>query len=281
MLRTGSGKRGRAGTGMGARNHIEVVEKAIRVLEILAEGEGSKSLREISAEAGLVKSTAYRLLFTLRALGYVERNEARGTYSLNLKILALAHGAKAKATLTRVAQPHLAVLRDRLDESVWLAELRAGEVYLVDVAEAHHALRLLLKLGDPCPLHAAAAGKAVAAYLDAETLSRKLVNGDRRRFTPRTLTSLGAIQADLALVRERGYAINDEETVEGAIALGAPVFDAGQNVCGAISVTAPVSRWKSGRIQETGLALKDCAETISHDLLSLDFEVSTGPRRGM
>ncbi len=253
---------------MPARNYIEVVEKAMRVFEVLAEGEGPKTLGTISKQAGLVKSSAFRILFTLRELGYVERNANAGTYELGL-----ARGARAKATLTRAARPFLDALRDELDESVWLAELRGGGVYIVDVAEAHHPLRLLLKLGDPSPIHAAALGKAVAAYVDEQELEQMLAARPLERFTPKTMTDPTEVRRHLAEVRRRGYAFNDEETIWGAIAIGAPVFDARQRVCGAVSVTAPTTRWQAEKLQATAEKVKRCAAGISAALSGSGWSV--------
>ena len=84
---------------MAARNYIELVEKTIRVIEVLAQAGGRRSLKEIAAATGLVKSSAFRILFTLRQLGYVERGPD-GSYQLSLKVISLAKGAAAKASLT-------------------------------------------------------------------------------------------------------------------------------------------------------------------------------------
>ncbi len=257
---------------MAARNYIEVIEKAFRVLETLAAAERPLGLAEISASTGLIKSTAFRLLYTLRQLGYVEREPARGAYSLHFKVLSLANSVRAKATLTRIARPHLVALRDELDESAWLAERRPTGVYFVDVIEAHHPLRLLLKLGDACPIHAGAAGKAVAAFLDEAEVRRLVSVAGFPRFTPRTIESLDTLLVHLSEVRRRGYAVNLEETVEGGIALGAPLFGAGGEVAGAISVTAPTTRWRAGKLDSTALHIRHVADRITADLQQAGYE---------
>ncbi len=256
---------------MPARNYIEVVEKAFRILEALAAADRPLGLAEISTRTGLVKSTAFRLLYTLRELGYVEREAVGGAYSLHFRVLSLADSVRSKATLTRIARPHLVALRDELDESAWLAERRPTGVYFVDVIEAHHPLRLLLKLGDVCPIHAGAAGKAVAAFLEEVEIARLAAVLGFPKFTGKTIGSLEALLAHLAGVRRRGYAVNDEETVEGGIALGAPLFDAAGEVIGAISVTAPTTRWKSGKLELTGRHIREIAGRISTDLRSVAY----------
>lgn len=257
---------------MAARNYIEVVEKAFRIMETLAAAERPLGLGEISACTGLVKSTAFRLLYTLRELGYVEREPVGGAYSLHFKVLSLANSVRSKATLTRIARPHLVALREELDESAWLAERRPTGVYFVDVVEAHHPLRLLLKLGDACPIHAGAAGKAVAAFLDEKEIRRLASLAGFPKFTAKTIDRMERLLAHLQEVRRRGYAVNHEETVEGGLALGAPVFDSNGDVVGAISVTAPMTRWRAEKLDLTGLHIKQVAERITTELRAVAFQ---------
>ena len=251
---------------MAARNYIEVLEKAFRILETLAAADHPLGLAEISAYTGLVKSTVFRLLFTLRELGYVEREPGGGAYSLHVKVLSLADSVRSKATLTRIARPYLTGLRDELDESAWLAERRPTGVYFIDVIEAHHPLRLLLKLGDVCPIHAGSAGKAVAAFLDEAEVARLAAVLGFPKFTARTIGDLDELLVHLKEVRRRGWAVNDGETVEGGIALGSPLFDAAGEVVGAISVTAPTPRWRAGKLESTAVHIREVADRISADL---------------
>ncbi|MCW5982774.1 MAG: IclR family transcriptional regulator [Bryobacteraceae bacterium] len=259
---------------MPARNHIEVIEKAVRVLESLAGADGGKSLKDIAAEVGLVKSSAFRILYTFKSLGYVERSAERGNYALSLKVLALARGAAGKATLTNAARPHIERLRDELGESVWLAERRGDRVYLIEEAEGYHPLRLSLHRGDPSPLHASAVGKAIAAYLPDSEREAALGDGPFTRYTGHTLTDKAAVMANLAEVRKLGYAVNDEETIEGAILVGAPIFDAAGRVCAGIALSAPKARCTPGLFDAIVRCTKCCARDISAALAELGVEIA-------
>lgn len=254
---------------MAARNHIEVLARAFCVLEALAEG--AAELRQLAQKTGMGKSTIFRILYTLKELGYVEQSAPAGPYALSPKLLALARGPASEFVLAEVARPYLARLRDELGESAWLAELRGGSVVITHAAQAAHKLRLSLDLGDACPLHASALGKAIAANLPPGELRRLL--GDRRlpRFTSRTITSRARLAAELAKVRRQGYAVNDEETIEGAFLAGAPVFDAEGRVCAAISVSAPTARCLPAKRQAMITAVKRATQGLSRELARLGY----------
>lgn len=255
---------------MPARNHIEAVARTFRVLQALAEGPAE--LRQIAGRSRLGKSSAFRILYTLKELGYVEQPGLNAPYRLSLSLLALARRPAGELTLAALARADLARLRDEFGESAWLAEWRGNGVILTEAAQAHHKLRLSLDLGDVCPLHASAVGKAVAAHLPAGELKRLLGGGRLPRFTPRTITSRSRLAAELAKVRRQGFALNDEETVEGAFLAGAPVFDAGGRVCAAVSLSAPTVRCVPAKRQAMIAAVKRAAAAISQELVRLGFQ---------
>jgi|YNPMSStandDraft_1061717.scaffolds.fasta_scaffold05695_3 IclR family acetate operon transcriptional repressor len=254
---------------MAARNRIEVLIRAFRVLEAMARG--AAELREIAAQSGTGKSTAFRILYTLKELGYVEQATPAAPYALSWKMTALAMRGMGDRVLAQAARPHLVRLRDQLQESAWLAELRRDGVVLTEGVQALHKLRLSLDLGDACPLHATAVGKAVAAFLPEAARRRLLGKAPWARYTRRTITNSTVLEAELERVRRDGYAVNDEETVEGAFLAGAPVFDAEGRVCGAISVSAPTARCGAARRRAMIEAVRKAAAELSQDLAALGY----------
>jgi DNA-binding IclR family transcriptional regulator len=255
---------------MAARNYIELVDKTMRVLQTLAAGKGPMLLKDIAAQTGIVKSSVFRILFTLKELGYVEQPGRNGDYQLSLMMLPLARSAP-RATLVNVARPHLRRLCSELGESVWLAQRRGEALVIVDCVLAPHRLKLSYDVGDLCPIHATAIGKCVAAFLKPDELERLLQTTRLEAFTSRTITNAADLKVELARVRQSGYAINDEETVYGIILIGAPVFDAGREVCGAISISALADRSSEARRREFIQAIQRCVAAVSHDLQDLAF----------
>lgn len=255
---------------MAARNHIDLVAKTLRTLEVLGEREEGVALAELARRTQLVKSSVFRILFTLRELGYVEQVNGGGVYAPTLKLMHLARNPARRVNLVSVARPHLMALRDVVGESAWLAELRSGEVVLVDSAETPHPLRLSLGVGDRCPLHATALGKAVAAHLPPAEAE----GGRLRRLTLRTNTDLERYRAELERVRKVGYAVNNEETVAGAVLFGAPIFDSRGRVFAAVSAGAPTVRCMPEKRRMILDAVKQTARALNEELARLGFEAA-------
>jgi DNA-binding IclR family transcriptional regulator len=227
---------------MTARNHIDLTVKTMSVLESLVESAEGASLKDIAAQVGLVKSSVFRILFTLKEIGYVEQVGESGRYRLTFKTTGLVRRATEHLTLSKIARPHLVNLRDRLRESVWLAEQRRHGIVLIEALEVSHPLKLSFDVGDLCPIYATALGKAIAAYLSPKQVNALLPKGKLPKLTSRTLTSRSELKAELLRVQQRGYAINDEETIAGAILVGAPLFDSLGKVFAAISMSTPTAR---------------------------------------
>lgn len=256
---------------MVARNHIDLVEKTMRVLEALAGNPTEGSLKDIAVQARLVKSSTFRILYTLKELGYVQQAGVNGTYRPSPKLAALSRKAASEPAFLEIARPHLSRLRDEVWESVWLAQLRHGKVILVDVVEASHALRLRYDIGDQCPCHATSLGKAIAAHLSPPELECMLGKGKLRRFTRHTMTSRSRLRTELARARRNGFTVNNEETTEGAIIFGAPVLDVQGKVFAAMSVSVPTARCSPSRRKGIVAALKKAGIALGADLARLDY----------
>jgi DNA-binding IclR family transcriptional regulator len=256
---------------MAARNYIELVEKTLRVLESLSESEAGITLGELAARVGLVKSSVFRILFTLNKLGYVEKVGPEGVYASTQRLLTLALKPVRRPSLVSIARPRLQEMCAKLRESAWLAEWRNGAVIMIDVAESSHALQLALNVGDRCPLHASALGKAIAAHLSRAELELALGKDRLARYTDRSVSSRKALLAQLAAVRRDGYGINDEETIRGALAIGAPVFDSTGRAFAALSVTAPTARCSPAKKREMIAETIRAASILSEDLARAQF----------
>jgi IclR family acetate operon transcriptional repressor len=256
---------------MPAKNHIDLVVKTLSVMESLAASEHGKALKEIAAEVKLVKSSVFRILYTLKEAGYVEQTDSSGVYRLTLKTSGLVRRNIDRLRVTDIARPYLTNLREELDESVALAERRLRSVVLVDVLETSHPLRLSFQIGDDCPVHATALGKAVAAFLPAKELTQLLSESKLPQYTEHTKTKLLQLKSELARVHKNGYSLNDEETVAGAFLVGAPFFDSTRSVCGAISVNTPTVRCSAKRRQTLIAAVIETGKQITEDLRNIGY----------
>src|SRR6185312_4354513 len=166
---------------------------------------------EIVTENQIPRSTAHRLLSNLVSRGYAEKDVA-GRYSLGLKLLALGGSVRYRYTLRDIARPFMVELRNRFDETVNLGILQADAVLYLETVESYHPIRLTGSLGVVDPVHATAIGKAILASLPSE---RRPVLSNWRRLTASTICDAEKFASELVRVKKRGYALDDEESMEG------------------------------------------------------------------
>ena len=241
--------------------YIEVLGKSLDILDSFARSEKpSLSLHELSHLTKLNKNTVFRVLFTLAEHGYVVK---RGTnYELGPRIADLGASRLRKRDLLAVAGPYLDLLREKFQETVNLGVLDDTSIRYVDVRESHHRFRLAERVGGSDFLHCTALGKATMAFLPVEEVKRLLKEQGMPKQTSRTITTLSALKTELELVRARGYALDDEESMEGAFCVGVPLLDSDNSPFAAVSISGPTTRFGPASQAEVAKALLDVAARI-------------------
>jgi DNA-binding IclR family transcriptional regulator len=255
------------------QTRTEVLEKAVAILELLADNPAGLTLARVSEMCMLPKTSTHRLLLSWIGLGYVTRN-TNGEFSIGLRAVELSRRVARRNRPVEICHTLLRRLQQQCGESVYFGVYRAGAVILVDAVESAHALRVVVDLGEQCHLHASAQGLAVAAFLEPAYLEERLAATGLRAFTARTNTNKHVLAERLARCRETGFAINDGETVQGAVCLGAAVF-AGTDgpVLGSIGISTPAFRVNEATLaQQTEWILATAAE-MSKALAGLPTEV--------
>jgi DNA-binding IclR family transcriptional regulator len=252
-------------------HYIELVGKVVLLLEVLRDEPEGLSLQALSARTGFVKSSAHRILSSLKRHGYVEQDGAGGPYKLGLQVMTLARGLNGRNGLVETAKPHLREAMEAFDESCYLAVLRGDRGIFVDVLETRRDLRLVGPLGAEVHFHATAAGKALAAFLPAARRAALLKDARSPKLTDRTLTKRADVALEWEDVRRRGFATNNEETIVGAIFLAAPVFDAQSHVCASISVGIPKARYTAELGKRIAEHLKDSCQRLSATLGAMAY----------
>jgi IclR family acetate operon transcriptional repressor len=242
------------------------VARAFALLEALA-ARDEAGLVELARHVSLHPSTAHRLLASLIDCGYAAQSPTTGRYRLGRKVLELASGSKARdARLRSVARPHLEAIREAVDESANLVSLDGMAAIYLDQVESRRAVRLFAEPGRRVPAHTSGAGKAMLAFQDDGVLDKLYASEPFERLTPHTITEAVALRAELGKVRQRGYALDNEEHEEGVSCLAAPVFDNLGHACAAISVSAPSERLRRCGFVELGEMLARHARAISSEL---------------
>lgn len=239
------------------------VARAMRLLEAFAEQPDGISLARLSARLGFGKASLSKILATLEREGFVRQDRVTAQFHLGWRLLALAFGHAQRVGIPAVCLPVLQQLADETDELVQLAIVERDQLLFVAKAEGRgQRLRMLPLVGLAAPVHATASGKVWLASLPRSEAARLLARRGRPRLGPRTITSRTKLLAQLKEVRRRGYAIVDEELVEGGRAVAAPITSGGR-VVGAVAVSGPVFRLPLARLHRMAERVKQAAADLA------------------
>jgi DNA-binding IclR family transcriptional regulator len=241
---------------------VGVISKVLRILEALQGSSAGLALKAICDLTGIHKSTAHRFLKHLERERYLIRTEA-GAYLIGPRLSQMSARGNHGATLQGVARPILWELWKSTQETVNLAVLDQGTVLYVDVIESPHEFRLSSRVGTRRSLHVTALGKALAAFLPAELRENILSTITFQSATPRTIMNLLQFRQELEKIRQQGYAVDDEEAVQGARCVSAPILNSDSEPIGAVSVSGPVTRVSPEQVGMLAGAVMSAARAIS------------------
>ncbi len=244
---------------------INAADKVLDILEFLAQHRGSFTLSELSRGVGIPKPTLFRYVVTLEERGYIAKNSDE-KYTLGLRIFQLANSALGNMTLHEVALPYMRELLDRFQETVNLAVLEGHEMVYVEILESPRAFKMSAHVGGREALHATALGKAILAHLPEDQVERLLQITGLPRYTANTLCSPSLLKEELATVRARGYATDNEEKEEGACCVGVPIFGHRGLPIAAISISGPALRFSQEKMEEMGRALLEVSAKVSQQI---------------
>jgi IclR family acetate operon transcriptional repressor len=245
---------------------VQSLDRALDLIEALA-GADELGVSELAAQTGLVPSTAHRLLATLVARGYAAQNPVTGRYLLGFKLLELTSGLQDRmARLRTAARPHLEAIQEETGETTNLCVLEGRNVVYVDSVSGTRSVRLFTDIGHAIPAHTSGAGKALLAWRDPADVEALLGDAPFVASTPRTLTTLGALQEDLAKIRRRGYSTDNEEHEIGVGCVATPILDRSGSVIAAISVSGPTTRILHADTADTAGLLREHAEQVAESL---------------
>lgn len=234
--------------GRGTASAVQSVDRAVRVLEILAR-HGEAGVTEIAEELDVHKSTAFRLLGVLENRGLVAQAKDRGKYYLGAGVLRLAGAAAVRLDISQEGVPVCREVADELGETVNIAVLDDDAAVNIMQARGTASVTAQNWLGRRTPLHATSSGKVLLAHMPP-TLREGLLARSLPRFTDRTITGAAMLRAELEAVVEQGYGVTIEELELGLAAVAAPVRAHDGKVIAAISVSGPVYRLNPDRLPE-------------------------------
>jgi IclR family transcriptional regulator, acetate operon repressor len=233
----GAGRSKRTGDG------VQSVERALELLEALAEPGEARGVSELARASGLPVATIHRLLATMVARGYVRQDTRSHKYTLGSHLIRL--GEAAARDFAQFARPYLAELMEASGETANLAMFEDGHIaYVAQVPSRHHRVRMFTEVGRRVHPHTSGVGKVVLAFRPRAEVEALLARTGLPKRTPRTITDPARFLGELDKVASQGYATDTGEEEVGVRCLAVPVFGVGSSVA-AMSVSAP-----EGRLQD-------------------------------
>ena len=243
---------------------VQSVDRAITVMELLSR-RGWSGVTEVANELEIHKSTAYRLLTTLRDRGLVEQHAATEKYRLGFGLVALASSVTADLDVARCSRSVCDRLAEQTRETVTVAVLEGDDGIILHQSNSGSSALSVSWEGQHTPLHATAAGKIFLHYMP-EDQRRRLLKRPLQRYTESTIARPAALREDLGAGADRGYWYTVEELEAGLNAVAAPIRCATGAVVAAVSVSGPAFRLPEESFEEVGGLTVEVAAEISRCL---------------
>jgi DNA-binding IclR family transcriptional regulator len=245
---------------------IQVLDRAVALLEVLSHHGPDLTLVQISALLKLHKSTAHRLIMVLERQRLIEKNSNTGKYRLGLKLFELGTKAIDQLDLRERARPFLERAVADTGETVHLCLYDDGEVVYLDKVEPTRSVRLTSSVGRRNPAYCTAVGKAILAFLPEEKVETAVEKHGMHQLTRKTISNMVELKIELAKVRKDGYALDNEEHEEGVVCVGAPVWGFAQHPVAAMSVSGPTFRLSPDKISVVAQLVVSIANALSQQL---------------
>lgn len=227
---------------MAEKDQVKTLNKCMHIFMCMADNREPMTLNELIKKTGLKKTTTYRLLQALTSLQLVEKIPRTKQYGLGPKLIYFGVTALGNLNLHKISLPVMTKLRNDTGETINLSILKGSEIMILERIQSDHLFNVNLSVGSRLPANCTSQGKAILAYLNDEKVDEIMTGFIFEKKTENTIVSMSALKNELKNVREKGYAVNDEELEKGLTAVAAPVFDYAGKVIAAINVSYSTAR---------------------------------------
>lgn len=223
---------------------VPALERALDVLECLAQGEG-KTMKEITEELGIPGASLFRILKNLTCRGYLLKLEGQPVrYTLGYQILHLAARYSDTASLGSLARPYMERLSGLTGQTVQFAVCRGGAFMYIEQVLSAAPVNIMARLYTPMELNASAGAKCILAQMDPECQRKVIREAGLKKKTQYTIVDEDVLMAELEATRQRGYGVDREEFALGIGCIAVPVFGAGNQCVGALGITGRVEDYR-------------------------------------
>lgn len=243
---------------------VKPVVRGMKILELLSK-QGSFTLDQVASRTKIPRTSVFRLLNTLEALRYVDRENIKGMncWSLGLRLLTLANAKLSRLDLTKRVKGIMEDLAERSDTSVQLCVFYCGKVMYIDHVKRPKPLTMYAEVGTQLPINVCAPGMVLAAALGEKELDQLLSEETFLKNTPNTPTDPNKLREILKKVAHQGFAIDNQQTVIGVRCVAAPILDYNNRVIAALNITGSLSTISDERIPTLVEQVKAAAEKAS------------------
>jgi IclR family acetate operon transcriptional repressor len=241
---------------------LQSLDRAMAMLAALAEADGL-TLTELAQRAGMPVSSAYRILLTLQRRGLAEFEATSQLWCVGVETFRIGSAFLRRRKLVDRGRDAMVALVAQTGETANLAVAEEDGVVFVSQVETHEAIRAFFRPGTRALFHASGVGKAILAHRAPDAIAATLKRAGLPRFTTHTRTTAAALAKDLAAVRARGFAVDDEERNLGMRCVAAPVFNEFGEAIAGVSISGPTVRVTAEAIARFGPLVRDAAAQVT------------------
>lgn len=247
----------------GAEGGVSSIRRTIKILDLLAR-KGALGVRAVAQQLSLPVGSVHRLLLELAEESVVERNEA-GAWRLSYRLLEITDLQLENVGFPRLARPFCEAIAAATGETVNVNVLSADACVCIDKVRGNQGMQLDWRIGSRGPLYCGGSAKAMLAFMSPADQAR-IANQQKTRFTQHTITDAAELLAELSRIRERGYAIDDQEMVMGVFCVGVPIVDRLGRPVGAISISGPSPKAPGESVRPQVERLNEACSQVSRRL---------------
>jgi IclR family transcriptional regulator, KDG regulon repressor len=244
-------------------SEVKTINRLVEILDHIALENGSLSLADLSTQLKMPKSTLHRFLTGLESHGILRRDEDDKKWRLGYHLIVWGSAAEENSALREIARPVMGELVVSTGETAILTVYQNHEVTCIDMCETNHPVRLKMEVGTNRPAHAGASSKVLLAHLREQEVMEIVKEKGLPKLYINTITDASELLAELARIRERGYADSLEETDPGAWGVATPIWDLRGKLVGAVGVAGPTMRYSKDKVVDYAALCRDASNKIT------------------
>jgi IclR family acetate operon transcriptional repressor len=242
---------------------VQSVDRALLIIETLAEDDEGYRLTDLAVRTGLSTSTVHRLLTTLEKRRFVQFDRGESTWHIGAQSFAIGSTFVRRRNFVTQALPYLRKLRDQTRETANLAVVDDGAMVVLTRVESREIMRSVTKVGGRVPMVASGLGKALLATYSEQDVFAIIQRDGMPRLTSKSIVRAGELCKSLHDIRRQGYSVDDEEALVGLRCVSAVVYDDCSEPLAAISVSGKASRVPNDRLPILGKLMQEVAAELT------------------